>query len=308
MTPAKPRLTIIDTDPGIDDAIGILLALISPTFTIAGITTVAGNIGIESTTRNAGRLLAFSDRGDIPVFQGAAAPISRAGPEPLNLHGEDGIGGVALPDPTRLPESQPAVEWLADFLLDQPAGSVDVLALGPLTNLARLALERPEAAGRIGRIIAMGGAIHEHGNVGPRSEFNLWADPEAAAVVVASGMPLILIPLDVTRRVRATREFVETLSASEKPMAVMVASLIESYFEAQTNRESRPLHDPCVMLYALAPELFRIEELRLIVDTGNGEMAGALTIDPKGSPVQVALGVDGPGALDRLAETLSAVG
>jgi purine nucleosidase/pyrimidine-specific ribonucleoside hydrolase len=307
MTLAKPRLTIIDTDPGIDDAIGILLALASPSFTIAAITTVAGNIGIETTTRNAGRLLAFAGREDIPVFQGAAAPLSRGGPEPLNLHGQDGIGGVALPDATRLSESRHAVEWLAEFLLDQPAGSVDVLALGPLTNLARLILERPEVARRIGRIIAMGGAIHEHGNVGPRSEFNLWADPEAAAVVVASGLALVLIPLDVTRRVRATREFVETLAANGKPMAAMVGSLIESYFEAAMNLESRPLHDPCVMLYALAPEFFRIEELRLSVDSGDGEMAGALTINPEGSLVQVALGVDGPGALDLLARCLTAV-
>lgn len=307
MTLAKPRMTVIDTDPGIDDAIGILLALASPEFTVAGITTVAGNIGIETTTRNAGRLLAFAGREDIPVFPGAAAPLSRVGPEPLNLHGEDGIGGVALPDPARLPESRHAVEWLADFLTEQQPGIVDVLALGPLTNLARLALERPEAARRIGRIIAMGGAIHEHGNVGPRSEFNLWADPEAAAVVVASGLPLVLIPLDVTRRVRATRGFVETLAASEEPMAAMVASLIESYFEAATNRESRPLHDPCVMLYALAPELFRVEGLRLSVDTGSREVAGALTIDSEGSPVQVALGVDGPATLDLLARHLAAI-
>jgi inosine-uridine nucleoside N-ribohydrolase len=307
MTLAKPRLTVIDTDPGIDDAIGILLALASPDSTIAGITTVAGNIGIETTTRNAGRLLAFAGLEDIPVFQGAAAPLSRLGPEPLDLHGEDGIGGVALPDPTRLPESRHAVEWLADFLMEQPAGIVEVLALGPLTNLARLVRERPEAARRIGRIIAMGGAIHEHGNVGPRSEFNLWADPEAAAVVVASGLPLVLIPLDVTRRVRATREFVETLAASGQPMAAMVGSLIESYFEGETNRESRPLHDPCVMLYALTPDLFRVEELRLSVDTGGSEMAGALTINTEGNPVLVALGVDGPAALDLLARRLTAI-
>ena len=307
MPHAKPRLIVIDTDPGIDDAIGILLALASPEFNVAGITTVAGNIGIETTTRNACRLMTFAGREDVPVFQGAANPLSRVGPEPLNLHGEDGIGGVALPDPARLPDSRHAVEWLADVLLDQPAGIVDVLALGPLTNLARLVQEQPEAAGRIGRIIAMGGAIHEHGNVGPRSEFNLWADPEAAAVVVASGLPLVLIPLDVTRRVRATREFVETLSAKGNPMAVMVASLIESCVETATNRESRPLHDPCVMLYALAPELFRIEELRLSVDTGASDMAGALTVSPEGGPVQVALGVDGPAALDLLARHLTAI-
>ncbi|QRM27562.1 nucleoside hydrolase [Microvirga sp. VF16] len=307
MPHAKPRLVVIDTDPGIDDAIGILLALSSPELSIAGITTVAGNIGIETTTRNAGRLLAFAGREDIPVFTGAAVPFSRPGPEPLNLHGEDGIGGVNLPAPARDPEARPAVEWLADLLLREEAGTVDVLALGPLTNLAQLVLEKPDAAKRIGRIVAMGGAVHERGNVGPRSEFNLWADPEAAATVVESGLPLVLIPLDVTRRVRASRDFTDAMSKSGKPAAAMVASLIESYFEAATHQESRPLHDPCVMLFALAPDLFRLEELRLSVDVGAAENAGALAIDENGSPVQVTLGVDAPAALDLLARQLIAI-
>ncbi|MFL4992179.1 MAG: nucleoside hydrolase [Microvirga sp.] len=307
MPHAKPRLIVIDTDPGIDDAIGILLALASAEFAIAGMTTVAGNIGIETTTRNAGRLLAFASREDIPVFAGAATPLSRPGPEPLNLHGKDGIGGVALPDPTKQPENQPAVAWLAELLLNEPAGTVDVLALGPLTNIARLILEKPEAASRIGRIIAMGGVVHEAGNVGPRSEFNLWADPEAAAVVVSSGLPLVLVPLDVTRQVRATRDFAEALSATGMPLAAMVADLIESYFETTTHRQSRPLHDPCVMLFALAPELFRLEDLRLSVSTGSTEEAGALTIGEKGTLVQVALGVDGSAVLDLLAAKLTSI-
>jgi purine nucleosidase/pyrimidine-specific ribonucleoside hydrolase len=306
MIHAKARLTVIDTDPGIDDAIGILLALVSPEFSIAGITTVAGNIGIETTTRNAARLLAFAGRDSIPVFRGAAAPLSRPGPEPLNLHGQDGIGGVALPEPARLPESQPAVEWLADLLLEQPSGAVDVLALGPLTNLAHLIIDHPEAAKRIGRIIAMGGAINEKGNVGPHSEFNLWADPEAAAAVVAAGLPLVLVPLDLTRRVRATREFAEALTASRKPAAAMVGNLIEAYFESSANQESRPLHDPCVMLYALDPNLFRVENLRLSVSTGSTEEAGALSVDDTGAVVQVAMGVDAPAVLSLLAGRLAA--
>jgi purine nucleosidase/pyrimidine-specific ribonucleoside hydrolase len=307
MSHAKPRQIVIDTDPGIDDAIGILLALASPEFSIRGMTTVAGNIGLETTTRNAGRLLAFAGREDIPVFAGAAAPLSRPGPEPLNLHGKDGIGGVDLPEPARQPESRSAVEWLTELLFHEPAGTVDVLALGPLTNIARLILEKPAAAKRIGQIIAMGGVIREAGNVGPRSEFNLWADPEAAAVVVSSGLPLVLVPLDVTRRVRATRDFAETLLATGKPLAAMVAALIESYFETKTHQESRPLHDPCVMLFALAPELFRLEDLRLSVNTGSSEEAGALTIDEKGKLVQVAIGIEGPAVLDILAAKLTAI-
>jgi purine nucleosidase/pyrimidine-specific ribonucleoside hydrolase len=308
MPHAKPRLTIIDTDPGIDDAIGILLALASPEFNIAGITTVAGNIGIETTTRNACRLLAFAGREDIPVFQGAAAPLTRAGPEPLGLHGEDGIGAVALPDPARAHETQHAVEWLAGFLLGQPAGSVDVLALGPLTNLACLVLEKPEAARRIGRIIAMGGAIHEHGNVGPRSEFNLWADPEAAAMVLASGVPLVLVPLDVTRRVRATRELVSRLMTSGRPTAQMVAHLIQAYFTSPTAQDSRPLHDPCVMLFALSPEHFHCEDLELSVSVAKDEKAGELaTMAEEGALVRVAMRVDAPAVLKLLTRQLTAV-
>jgi purine nucleosidase/pyrimidine-specific ribonucleoside hydrolase len=224
----------------------------------------------------------------------------------LNLHGEDGIGGVALPDPVRPPEERNAVEWLADLLMEQPLGAVEVLALGPLTNLARLVLDHPEAARRISRIIAMGGAIHEHGNVGPRSEFNLWADPEAAAVVFASGLPLVLIPLDVTRRVRADREFVALLAASEMPMAVMVANLIKSYFEAATNRESRPLHDPCVILFALSPELFHCEHLELSVSTARNEQAGELAIAAGSASVRVAMRVNAPAVLELLERRLTA--
>ena len=307
MSHAKPRLTVIDTDPGIDDAIGILLALASPEFTIAGITTVAGNIGIETTTRNACRLLAFAGREDIPVFQGAAAPLSRVGPEPLGLHGDDGIGAVALPDPARMHETQHAVEWLAAFLLDQPVGSVDVLDLGTLTNLAHLILEKPEAARRIGRIIAMGGAIHEHGNVGPRSEFNLWADPEAAAVVLGSDLTRVLIPLDVTRQVRATRELASFLMKSGQSTAQMVAHLVQAYFASPTAQDSRPLHDPCVMLFALSPELFGCEDLELSVSIARNEKAGELAVTAEGgAPVQVVMRVDAPAVLELLTKRLGA--
>jgi inosine-uridine nucleoside N-ribohydrolase len=264
MSDAKARLTIIDTDPGIDDAIGILLALASPEFSIAGITTVAGNIGLETTTRNAGRLLAFAGRDDIPVLKGAAAPLSRPGPEPLDLHGEDGLGGVPLPEPLRAPESRAAAEWLAGILLDRPEGTVDVLALGPLTNLAQLFLDRPEAARRIGRIIAMGGAIREAGG------------------------------------------FAASLRDSRRPAAVMIADLIEAYFASSTMRESRPLHDPCVMLFALAPDLFHTESLRLSVNLESGEDAGALTAEEDGAPVQVAMDVDAPAVLNLLRRRVAA--
>lgn len=299
------RLVVIDTDPGIDDAVAILFALASPAFDVIGITTVAGNIGISTVTRNAGRILALAGRPEIPVIAGAAAPMSRKGFDTREIHGDDGLGGVLFPEPLAAPLGG-AVEWLAETLLRHPSGSVDILALGPFTNVARLVREHPAAAGRIGRIIAMGGAIDERGNIGPHSEFNLAADPEAADIVLRAGLPLVLIPLDVTRKVRATRDDLERLRASERPFALVSADLIDAYFQSTTGGESRPLHDPCVMLYAERPDLFGVERIALTVDVGDGVDAGALVRDGAGATVTVAMRVEAAAALDLLAERLTA--
>lgn len=301
------RSVVIDTDPGIDDAVAMLLALRSPEFDIAGITTVAGNIGIATTTRNAGRILALACRADIPVLAGAGAPLSRKGFDTVDIHGNDGLGGVAFPEPLEPPAGDDAVHWLAARLDARPQGTLDILALGPLTNIARLVLDHPSSAARIGQVVAMGGAVREPGNIGPRSEFNLAADPEAAAIVLGAGLNLTLIPLDVTRKVRATRSDTAALRAAGTPAAVACADLIDAYFQAAGGRESRPLHDPCVMLQALDPSLFGCETLRLLVDTGAGPDAGALVLDERaGRPVRVATSVDAPAVLRLLTQRLTA--
>jgi purine nucleosidase len=305
--PHQPaRITIIDTDPGIDDAVAILLALNSPEFDIRGIKTVAGNIGIATTTRNAGRILALAGRSDIPVIAGATAPLSRKGFDTADIHGNDGLGGVTFPEPAVPPNGDDAVGWLARTLDDLPAGTVDVLALGPLTNIARLFLAYPEAARRIGRLIAMGGAIREPGNIGPKAEFNIAADPEAAAIVFSAGLPVTLIPLDVTRKVRADRAYLSVLRSVAKPAATASADLIDAYFQSTTGGESRPLHDPCVMLYALEPGLFGCERFGIRVDTGDTRDAGALSIDIAAAEISVAMTVNAPAALDLLRERLAA--
>jgi purine nucleosidase/pyrimidine-specific ribonucleoside hydrolase len=198
-----------------------------------------------------------------------------------------------------------AVEALARWLGDRPAGAVDLHALGPLTNIAGLIRHHPEAARRIGRLIIMGGALDERGNVGPRSEFNLACDPEAAAIVFASGLDITLIPLDVTRKVRARRADLDRLRAAGTVRGALTADLIAAYFAATPQAgagadASRPLHDPCVMAYALRPELFRLETTGLAVDCGDGPDAGALTRDPAAAPVKVALGVEAEAVLDLL--------
>lgn len=295
---------VIDTDPGIDDAVAILYALSSPAFDIVGLTTVAGNIGIETTTRNAGRILALAGRMDIPVIAGAAGPLTRPGMDTLDIHGGDGLGGVTFPEPAR-PPLDGAVEWLADLLEREPEGSVDVLALGPLTNIALLVSERPHAARRMRRLIAMGGAVDEPGNVGPKAEFNIAADPEAADIVFLAGLPTVLVPLDVTRRVRATHGYTAALRESGRREAVACAELIDAYFQSTGGGESRPLHDPCVMLYAERPDLFGLERLPLGVDLGEAPEAGALFIDEaEGGVVDVAMKVDSAEALALLAARL----
>jgi purine nucleosidase len=296
------RKVVIDTDPGIDDAVAILAALASPEFDVAGVTTVAGNLGIGVTTRNAGRILALAARPDIPVIAGAERPLARQVTDSADIHGEGGLGGVAFPEPAAPPRSG-AVDWLAQRLSAEPAGSVDILALGPLTNIALLSRDHPAAARRIGRVIAMGGAIDEPGNMGPKAEFNLAVDPEAAAAVIGAGLDLTLIPLDVTRKVRATREHTAALAAAPHLAARTCGALIDAYFQSTTGGESRPLHDPCVTLFAIRPDLFVVETLRLAVSTGDDP--GALSPDEaSGSPVKVAMRVDADATLDLLWELL----
>ena len=289
------RRVIIDTDPGLDDAIAILFALECGRFEVLGLTSVAGNIGIDRTTENAGRLLALTGRTDIPVAVGADRPLRRWGIDVIAIHGNDGLKGVALPPSLAAPLPD-AVGWIAEKLAAEPAGSIDILALGPLTNIARLVAEHPEAAGNIGRLIVMGGTVHEPGNAGPRSEFNFASDPEAAAIVVRSGIGPTIVPLDVTRKVRASTDYVASLRGT--PHGDAAADLLTAYL--QDGRQSRPLHDPCVMLLALDSSLFRIETLRIAIDLGDDADAGAIIVRDGGMPAQIALGVDVDRALALL--------
>ena len=293
------RHVIIDTDPGLDDAVAILFALNSGRFDVLGLTTVAGNLGIDVTTRNAGRLLALLGA-TIPVVSGAAMPLARPGIDEAAIHGDDGLGGVVLPEPLAEPHGY-APYWIAERLRASHAGSVDILALGPLTNIALLLRDHADAGRRIGRLIVMGGAVEDKGNVGPHSEFNFASDPEAADVVLRSGLDVTLIPLDVTRTVRASVDYVAALRGSVA--GTTAADLIAAYF--QDGRESRPLHDPCVMVLALAPELFTIETRSVSVDLSAGPDAGALLHGCADAvPVKIAMQVDAAGALELLASGL----
>lgn len=289
---------LIDTDPGLDDAVGILYALACQDFAVEAMTSIAGNIGIDTTTQNIGRLLTSMGRLDVPYAAGAAAPLRGDGLQEVAIHGQDGLGGVPLPAPQTEPDSRSATAFLAAKLQAASAGALSILALGPLTNLAQLAVEEPEAYARAGRVIAMGGTIHERGNAGPLAEFNMACDPLAAQLVFAAPVPVTLIPLDVTRKLRATPDDLDRLAASGTVAARLSSDLILSYFADNTDRQSRPLHDPCVMLMALAPHLFATQTLRLAVDCS--DHPGRLIEASDGSCVEVAMTIDVAKALDAL--------
>lgn len=290
------KRVIIDTDPGLDDAIAILFALGSGHFDVLGVTTIAGNIGLDRTTTNAGGLLAFMDRGDIPVIRGTDIPLTRELQDLVAMvHGMDGLKGIELPEPIKAP-LEGAPEWIARMLAESEPGSIDILALGPLTNIAHVVTEHPEVIERIGEIIVMGGTINAPGNSGPSSEFNFASDPEAASVVIGSPVKVTIIPLDVTRQVRADIDYVAALPNT--PHGRLAGELLGVYLH--NGRQSRPLHDPCVMLAAIDPTIFKIENMKLDIDLGDDPDAGRLLVDRRGKPVDVALGVDAERALALL--------
>ena len=189
---------LIDTDPGIDDAIAILLALASPELDVAGITVVHGNVPVEACTLNALKVLDLAGRRDVPVVTGAAAPLVRQARHAEAVHGPDGLGGLFPPPDDAHPFAADAAAFIARSL-DEGEEPTTLIALGPLTNVATAILATPGLTERLGRIVAMGGAIRREGNVTPAAEFNIYADPEAAAIVLRSGVPVTLVPLDATR-------------------------------------------------------------------------------------------------------------
>lgn len=276
---------IIDTDPGIDDAIAILYALNQPVLDIAALTTVAGNIGLSVTTRNALRIAALAGVA-VAVHAGAAAPLGREARPETGIHGDDGLGGVRFPDPVSTASDTDAVAAICRIVTEHGPGKVDLFCLGPLTNLALLLDHAPDIARALRRVIAMGGAVDEPGNVGPKAEFNIAHDPEAAAMVLAAGLDLTLIPLDATRKFRADAIYIDALRQVGTDRARASAALIEAYFASTSGSESRPLHDPCVPLLAARPELFTIVERALQVEPGTGALM------PGPHRIKVAMGLD----------------
>lgn len=242
---------IIDCDPGIDDAIALLLAVASPEIEILGITAVAGNIPLGVTEANARRICEISGRTDLKVFAGCGRPLLYPVREGAAVfHGPDGLGGTYLPEPTMPLQVQHAVNFIIDSVRQAP-GAITIAGLGPMTNLAAALAMAPDIAHKIKRLVFMGGAAFCPGNVTAQAEFNFWFDPHAANAVLASNIPMVMMGLDVTNQAVITPERIHRLNKSG-PIGGFAGRILAYH----ANAGSAFLHDPCVTAYLVKPELF----------------------------------------------------
>ncbi len=299
---------IIDTDPGIDDALAIFLACASPELQIRAATSVAGNVGINRTTRNAAHLLALGGRGQVPVHRGADRPLRQTLGTIEDIHGQNGLGGVELPGMAPAPAAQPATEALIDLLAAAAPASQTMVLLGPQTNMALALQQRPEIAGAVREFVVMGGSIDPAGGNSTRyAEFNIHTDPEAAAIVLAAGRPMVWIPLEVARQASVDRAWIETLRSAGKPCAVAGAAMLDFYLRS-FDRPQAALYDPLTVLWLIAPELFDMRPVALEIETGAGERAGQTRFaQAMRGEIRVAASCDAARARALLLERLTAL-
>ena len=261
---------IIDCDPGVDDAVALMLAFGSEAFELLAITAVGGNVPVEKTARNARILRQIAGREEVPVFMGADRPLRREPAGAGEFHGAEGLGDMAPFEPDAPCADGHAVDAIIELVMGRPARSVALAVLGPLTNLALALRKEPALAERLGPVAVMGGARSEGGNITASAEFNIWADPEAAAEVLATGCDVVLFGLDATHQVRATDARMAALEAVGTPMASAAASMMR--FSQRVEREivgwdAPPVHDPCPVAWLLNPVLFEVAPCRIRVET-----------------------------------------
>jgi purine nucleosidase len=277
-----PRPIVIDTDPGQDDGLAILLALASPELAILGITAVAGNVPLDLTESNARRICELAGRPDTKVFAGCARPMVRDLTTAEHVHGPTGLGGHDFPEPTMPLQPSHAVDWLVDTLMAAGEREVTLCTLGPLTNVAMAMVKEPRIRSRIREIVMMGGGFAEGGNVTPAAEFNIYVDPHAAQVVFNSGCALTLVPLDVTHKALTTPERLERFRAIGTPVGVACYNMLSFYRRhdmAKYGTAGGPLHDPCVIAYLLAPEIFGGKHVVVEIETASEKTLGMTLAD-----------------------------
>ncbi|HUF57549.1 MAG TPA: nucleoside hydrolase [Thermohalobaculum sp.] len=302
-----PKKIIIDTDPGIDDAMAIVLALSDPRLDLVGMTTVFGNVTTATATRNALRLAELAGR-PIPVAHGAEAPLVLAPQPPADfVHGPEGFGDIPAAEPQGRPDPRPAHRFLVEEAAARP-GEIWLVAVGPLTNLALALDEDPAVARNLAGVIVMGGAVRAPGNVSARGEANIWNDPHAADRVFAADWPLTLVPLDVTTQVICTAADFAALSEARPGAGGFLNAAVQFYFGFHRRTrgfEGCYMHDPSAVIRLTDPGLFRTEDIPLIVHT-QGDDAGRSAEAPDSGrrPVTCCLGVDAEGVRRRFLDTI----
>lgn len=314
-----PRI-VIDTDPGIDDALALFFALAAPDVQLEAVTTVSGNVSVEKTTRNALSLLELAGRGDIPVARGADRPLVRPAVHAALVHGENGLGDVELPEPQHSPAALHAVEMIIQTILGA-SGEITLVALGPLTNLALAVRVEPRIAEAVREVVIMGGALRVPGNVRPTAEFNIYADPHAAQIVFSAGWLVRLVSLDVTQQTVMAREQFAALAKTGHPVTWTIQAMTDYYYDqfaGPRGIESLSMHDPLCVAAALHPDLIEWRRASVEVELASDLTVGATVayfaraeeIDPalaEGRPVNalVSVGVDRERFIELYLETLA---
>jgi purine nucleosidase len=311
------RKVIIDCDPGQDDAVALFLAMSSPAeLDILGITTVAGNVPLELTQRNARMMCDVAGLTDLPVYAGCERPMVL---EPITaeyIHGNTGIDGVDVFEPDTPLQHGHAVDFIIDTLLAADKGTVTLVPTGPMTNVATAIQREPAILESVQEIVVMGGAMREGGNRSPSAEFNVLVDPHAADIVYNSGKPVTAFGLDVTHQVLSTRERVARIRALDNAVAVATADMLSFFHRYDTKKygsEGAPLHDPCTIAWLLQPDLFATRRCNLSVEKESALTLGHTAVDfwhvtDRPQNVDWAYEVDADGFYDLLIERLARFG
>jgi len=278
-----PRKIIIDTDPGQDDAVAILLALASPEeLEVLGIVAVAGNVGLHHNATNARKVVELAGRPDIPVYAGCARPLRRPLVTAEHVHGDTGLNGPDLPAPQMPLQDQHGVDYIVETLMAAEAGTITLCTLGPLTNIAMALVKEPRIAGRIREIVMMGGAYFEVGNITPTAEFNIYVDPEAADIVLGCGAPVTMLPLDVTHMIQSTPARLDAIKALGNRAGAAVYEMLtfsEDFDLRKYGWQGAPLHDPTVIAYLLQPGLFEGRQCNVAIETASALTVGMSVAD-----------------------------
>lgn len=310
----SPRKIIIDTDPGQDDAVAILLALASPEdIEILGITAVAGNVPLPLTQKNARIVCELAGKSDVRIFAGCDRPLGRDLVTAEHVHGKTGLDGPDLPDPVMPLQDQHSVDFIIDTLRAEPAGTVTLCPLGPLTNIAMAFEKAPDIMERVQEIVLMGGAYFEVGNITPTAEFNIYVDPQAAHIVFKSGVSIVVMPLDVTHKALVTKPRNDAFRAIGTEVGVAVAQMtdfFERFDKEKYGSAGAPLHDPCVTAYLIRPDLFSGRHINVEIETHSELTLGMTVADWWGvtdrAPNAMFIGdVDADGFFQLLTERLA---